>query len=513
MELEEAELRRLESGTKARNTKARARGGGAKVRFYLSKEKMKRIFAEHPELRSHYLKEVHSLGLPRTVFWARYCHAAAHMKPSLRCEAVQTASRGSNGQKGRKSGRNRSGQQIIENRVSRRMPALYQWKVGTEVAWVPQGLLETLRVHPELKDVDDGPDGGQLNKPADGTANAAIVTCVRRRKDGVTLLTLRPTDALGTINNTWKESGGGGGADGDDDDGDVAEGSESGAARATFTLPVLDRRRCDVDQYCLELNEYKAALNRVCTGVHRSVHVTVPFAEKADVSTLRQPKEVLWEGRIFNDAVVYDQAYPTSKYRCLHIVWYRKLKENGPEDPPNDRWIIDDDEQTDNLQSPWCTEHSQFHATWCSINTGLSQPNRMLRPTVEPPHALHEVQTSLQLGMNNDENIMNILNERLMRNEATVLFHNPLPDHEELYPTEALYPGIVVTPMCLLDIVGKAQIGGYADDFSKFAQDIETMIAHVMTFNELTSAEYIAGRMLLADWQAVIDAMEEGGER
>ena len=137
----------------------------------------------------------------------------------------------------------------------------------------------------------------------------------------------------------------------------------------------------------------------------------------------------------------------------------------------------------------------------------------MLRPTVEPPHALDKVQTSLQLGMNNDKLILNILNQRLMRNEATVLFHNPLPDHEELYPTEALYPGVLVTPMCLLDIVGKAQIGGYADDFSKFAQDIETMIAHVMTFNELTSAEYIAGRMLLADWQAVIDAMEEGGER
>jgi hypothetical protein len=35
-----------------------------------------------------------------------------------------------------------------------------------------------------------------------------------------------------------------------------------------------------------------------------------------------------------------------------------------------------------------------------------------------------------------------------------------------------------------------------------------------MTFNELTSAEDIAGRMLLADWQGdVIDEMEEGGER
>lgn len=34
----------------------------------------------------------------------------------------------------------------------------------------PRPLVETLRVHPELKDVDDGPDGGQLNMPADGTA-------------------------------------------------------------------------------------------------------------------------------------------------------------------------------------------------------------------------------------------------------------------------------------------------------------------------------------------------------
>jgi hypothetical protein len=201
----------------------------------------------------------------------------------------------------------------------------------------------------------------------------------------------------------------------------------------------------------------------------------------------------------------------SAKYRCLHIVWYRKLA-CGLEDPPTERWIIDD-EQTDNFQSPWCTESSQFHATWCSFNTGLSQPIRLLRPTVEPPHALREVQASLQLGANNDELILNILNERIMRNEGTLLFHNPLPDHEELYPTEASYPGVVVTPMCLGDILGKAKNGGYANDFSEFAQDVETLIAHVMTFNELTFAEDIAGRMLLADWQGVIDEMEEGGER
>jgi hypothetical protein len=113
-------------------------------------------------------------------------------------------------------------------------------------------------------------------------------------------------------------------------------------------------------------------------------------------------------------------------------VWYRKLA-CGLEDPPTERWIIDD-EQTDNFQSPWCTESSQFHATWCSFNTGLSQPIRLLRPTVEPPHALDEVQTSLQLGMNNDELILNILNQRIMRNEGTLLFHDPLPDHEDFTP-------------------------------------------------------------------------------
>ena len=102
----------------------------------------------------------------------------------------------------------------------------------------PGSPIETLRVHPELKDVDDGPDGGQLNMPADGTANAAIVTCVRRRKDGVTLLTLRPTDALGTINNTCKESGGGGGADGVGSYGSISH------TKMNPPLPPLPRLAC-----------------------------------------------------------------------------------------------------------------------------------------------------------------------------------------------------------------------------------------------------------------------------
>ena len=96
-----------------------------------------------------FLREVVSLLMPEATFWSRFGIALAHWRGEARIEAKRAA-----------GGRKCSGQQIIENRVSRRMPALYQWKVGTEVAWVPQGLLdllETLRVHPELKDVDDRP--------------------------------------------------------------------------------------------------------------------------------------------------------------------------------------------------------------------------------------------------------------------------------------------------------------------------------------------------------------------
>jgi hypothetical protein len=462
---------------------------------------MKRIFAEHPELRSHYLKEVHSLGLPRTVFWARYCHAAAHMKPSLRCEAVQTASRGSNGQKGRKSGRNRSGQQIIENRVSRRMPALYQWKVDTEVAWVPQGLLETLRVHPELMDVDDGPDEGQQNMPADGTANAAIVTCVRRRKDGVTLLTLRPTDALGTINNTWKESGGGGGADGDGDDGEGAEGSESGAARATFTLPVLDRRRCDVDQYCLELSEYKAALERV----RSSKHVAVPFAEEADVSALSRPKEVLWEGRIFDDANEYDQAYPTSKFRCLHVAWYRQLK-RGPDNPLGDAWVFDD-EQTDNLQSPWCTQPSNFHGTWRTHNPKLAQlANLRPRRGVIKPNALTAAPESLDIDPDaeDERDLISSVLKRLLSNEASSFFYHPVPPEETAYHEE------IKAPTCLLYATQRLQREEYST-FAEFATEIELMISNCLNFNEDDTAAWILGCIMKADWRSACEEMRAKG--
>ena len=64
------------------------------MRFYLSKEKMKRIFAKHPEVRSHYLEEVHGQGLPRTAFWALLlpCRCPHEALIAMRSRSVASSS-------------------------------------------------------------------------------------------------------------------------------------------------------------------------------------------------------------------------------------------------------------------------------------------------------------------------------------------------------------------------------------------------------------------------------------
>jgi hypothetical protein len=66
------------------------------------------------------------------------------------------------------------------------------------------------------------------------------------------------------------------------------------------------------------------------------------------------------------------------------------------------------------------------------------------------------------------------------------------PTLEESEAMEVVGEGDKPSRHRLLDIVG---IGGYANDFTKFAADMEIMIAHVLTFKEITSAEYIEGRI------------------
>jgi hypothetical protein len=56
------------------------------------------------------------------------------------------------------------------------------------------------------------------------------------------------------------------------------------------------------------------------TLVETTQHVAVPFAEAADLSRVDLPKEVVWEGRIFDDRVVkHPLEYPKSRYKSLNV--------------------------------------------------------------------------------------------------------------------------------------------------------------------------------------------------
>lgn len=404
------------------------------------------------------------------------------------------------------------GDEHFEPRMRQPM-RLEKWSVGVEVAWVPQGLAMTLEAHAALIEqmrADDEdtslrlsalptPDSALVRSPADGTANAAIVTSVQRLDGGVTLLTLRSTDTLGPIQDAGEE-GGGGGADGADGEGE--ESSESGArARARFVLPVLDRLHCDVDQYCLELSEYKAALERV----RSSKHVAVPFAEEADVSALSRPKEVLWEGRIFDDANEYDQAYPTSKYRCLHVAWYRQLK-RGPDNPLGDAWVFDD-EQTDNLQSPWCTQPSNFHGTWRTHNPKLAQlANLRPRRGVIKPNALTAAPESLDIDPDaeDERDLISSVLKRLLSNEASSFFYHPVPPEETAYHEE------IKASTCLLYATQRLQREEYST-FAEFATEIELMISNCFKFNGEDTAAWILGCIMQADWRSACEEMRAKG--
>ena len=501
-------------------------------RFFPTPERKERIFAKHPKVHAKFQREVvDSRLMSEATFWSHFGKAAAHWRGQARIEAKRAAGGGGSGGSGGSTCRSSScggGAAAVaantpmaaaadspiaannpitltandyQSRCRRSMPRPRVWTAGTVVAWIPQGCSETICRHGALLDrlcPDLGrraPGAGIMRKPADGTANAAIVTSVLRLADGVTLLTLRSTDALGHINEADKS---GRGADGVEGDGEETGKSGAPARGATFVLPVLDRLHCDVDQYCLELSEYKAALERV----RRSIYVVVPFAEKADVSATKRPREVLWEGRIFDDAYVYDVAYPTSKYRCLHIAWYRELK-RGPDNPHGEAWVFDD-EQTDNRQSPWCTEPSTTHDTWRLCHPDLAEQLPIARPTISPPHALAPAPTALTIGQNFNDLIKSVINDRLLRNEASRFFLQRVNNSmDECDYSINMRNDDTDTQTYFVDIITKANEERYENNFIRFGLDIESMIFDSM-FESKSSVEYIMAHIMRADWRAVL---------
>ena len=121
-------------------------------------------------------------------------------------------------------------------------------------------------------------DSPLVLSPADGTANSAVIEKIDRFGPGVTLLTVRSTTSLDDTTN---------------EDTDLS-----------YVMPCIDRQHCDCDQHVFKLTRYTESLAHASAGTAPGAHVAVPFAEEPDLVNCTKPREVIWEGRIFDDRIV-----------------------------------------------------------------------------------------------------------------------------------------------------------------------------------------------------------------
>ena len=194
---------------------------------------------------------------------------------------------------------------------------------------------------------------------------------------------------------------------------------------------------------------------------------------------------------------------PTSKYRCLHIAWYRELK-RGQNNPHGLAWVLIDLEQTDNRQSPWCTEPSTTHARWCRYYPDLAEDVSSARPTTSPPYALAAAPTALTIGQNFNDLIKSVINDRLLRNEASQFFLQRVNDSFERDCSIDLPNDDTDTQVYFFDIVTKANEERYENDFIAFGLDIESMIGDSMFQSNSCHLERTMAHIMRVDWRAVL---------
>jgi len=215
---------------------------------------------------------------------------------------------------------------------------------------------------------------------------------------------------------------------------------------------------------------------------------------------------VLWEGRVFDPEYVADPEYPTSKYKCLHVAWYRQLKQTPTANQLGDGWVFDD-EQTDNFQSPWDTLPSAMHGTWRSFNPKLAK-QLQLRPRrgVIKPNALEAVPESMEVDANaeDERELITSVLKRLLSNEATQFFYYPVPAEETEYHKQ------IDKPTCLLHITQRLQRDEYAS-FSEFSGEVDQMISNCLQVADDTSPAWILGCMMQKDFEDAKKEMADKG--
>ena len=336
------------------------------------------------------------------------------------------------------------------------------FRVGDEVAWVPQAYLKFLEVHGadypggclqeslQVWYISRGLDAHvitagdhRVQHPIDGTASAAIIVGIDTPRSmgvadghlfrGLSLLRLRHT-------------------------GNPA--ATTAASGPELVVPIIDRSLCDVDPHVIPLGQYVESLERV----RHTSHVIRPFGVEDNPHV-----EELYEGRAFDTNVVWDpDAYPASRYQCLHVVWYVRSQSG---------WVFDD-EQTDNFVSPWDTEPSRFHERWRAARQRASADMR----------TAHVVSVRAEAD---DANVILHVMRRLMTTEAAPHF---------FHPTTANGPS-------LSRILDRTLAGEFAS-VDAFLEEVSSLIELAFYMHEQSSIGWILACMLqkeVFDIRAVLD--------
>ena len=381
-----------------------------------------------------------------------------------------------------------------------------RFQVDDEIAWIPQAFLEFLGAHDEELGTEyaDLPvpmrDSMLVQRPADGTAHAAVITAIRETSvPGLTILELQATPALqrtssatGSKRRRLDESG---------VDSCISEGegdTDSGSLSPIYSLPQYARPHCDVDPHVVHLEHYMTALADAAAAPPGMYQVAVPFAA-SDTLDRPRPQEELWEGRAFNSRFVWQpEAYPRSRYKSLHVVWYRQCKRSAAKNPLGMKWVFDD-EQTDNHVSPWDALPSKAHGLWTKAFPKLASISRpRTKRGVFSPNAIVEAPESMVIdgpsAMDGDDEHGYIAKamKRLLSNEAVPFFYHPVP----LSLTD--YHDSVAKPICLHDISEAVETHGYAS-YRAFHSDVETMVSNAFLYNADDSTGWIMACMFQND--------------
>jgi len=247
-----------------------------------------------------------------------------------------------------------------------------------------------------------------------------------------------------------------------------------------------------VDPHVVRLAHYTESLSRLAS----SSQVTVPFAE---ASTAAKPKEVLWEGRAFDDVVDDPVNYPNSKYRSCLVAWYRQLKITK-DNPLGLQWVFDE-EQTDNHVSPWDTIPSAKHRQWRAANPKLANlTNPRVRRGFIKPNALEEAPESMDVDPEaSEKEVITAVLKRLLSNEAHGFFYHPVSGKD------VDYYNAVESPTCLLHIIQRAERDEY-ESALQFLNELDLMISDSLTVSNDESSAFIISAIMQKD---LSDAKDE----